>query len=57
MLADPDPEVVSRGKAIKKHLQNNFYHKDIAPNSELPSSSKQYDTAIVANILDVMRDV
>lgn len=57
MLADPDPEVVSRGKAIKKHLQNNFYHKDIAPNSELPSSSRQYDTAIVANILDVMRDV
>lgn len=57
MLKDSDPEVVNQGKAINKHLKNNFYHKDIAPYSELLSSSKQYDTAIVTNILDVMRNI
>lgn len=56
MLRDDDPEVVSQGKALSRHLKNNFYHKDIAPYSELLPSSKQYDTAIVTNILDVMRD-
>lgn len=57
MLKDSDPEVVNQGKAINKHLKNNFYHKDIAPYDELLPSSKQYDTAIVTNILDVMRDI
>ena len=57
MLKDSDPEVVNQGKAINKHLKNNFYHKDIAPYDELLPSSKQYDTAIVTNILDVMRNI
>lgn len=57
MLNDSDMEVVGHAKAIKRHLQDNFYHKDIAPYSELLQSSKQYDTAIVTNILDVMRNV
>ena len=56
MLGDPDPEVVKQGKAIKRNLQDNFYHKDIAPYDELLPSSKLYDTAIVTNILDVMRE-
>ena len=57
MLKDSDPEVVNQGKTINKHLKNNFYHKDIAPYDELLPSSKQYDTAIVTNILDVMRNI
>lgn len=57
MLDDTDEEVVKRAKAIVKHLKDNFYHKDIAPYDELLASSKQYDTAIVANILDVIREV
>lgn len=57
MLKDSDPEVVNQGKAINKHLKNNFYHKDIAPYDELLPSSKQYDTAIVTNILDVIKDI
>lgn len=57
MLKDSDPEVVNQGKAINKHLKNNFYHKDIAPYDELLPSSKQYDMAIVTNILDVMRNI
>lgn len=57
MLSDSDPDVVQQGKTIHRHLKDNFYHKDIAPYSELPLSSKQYDTAIVTNILDVMRNV
>ena len=57
MLKDSDPEVVNQGKAIHKHLKNNFYHKDIAPYDELLPSSKQYDTAIVTNILDVIKDI
>lgn len=54
MLGDPDPEVVKQGKAIKRNLQDNFYHKDIAPYDELLPSSKLYDTAIVTNVLDVI---
>lgn len=57
MLGSSVPSEVEYAKAIKKNLQKNFYHKDIAPNSEIPASSKQYDTAIVTNILDVIRDV
>ena len=57
MLMDPDPEVVKTGKEMKNHLQEHFHHKDIAPYDQLLQSSKQYDTAIVTNILDVMRDV
>jgi hypothetical protein len=57
MLGSSIPSDVEYAKAIKKNLQKNFYHKDIAPNSEIPASSKQYDTAIVTNILDVIRDV
>ena len=56
-LYHSDMEEVVHAKAIKRHLQDNFYHKDIAPYSELLQSSKQYDTAIVTNILDVMRNV
>lgn len=57
MLKDKDSEVRARGKEINKHLKDNFYHKDIAPYDELLPASKQYDTAIVTNILDVMRNV
>lgn len=57
MLMDPDSDVVKQGKAINRYLKDNFYHKDIAPYNELLESSKQYDKAIVTNILDVMRDV
>lgn len=46
-----------RGKAWARRLKANNRHKDITPYKDLPSDSKQYDTAIVANILDVMRDV
>lgn len=57
MLTNPDPDVVKQGKDINRYLKDNFYHKDIAPYDELLESSKQYDRAIVTNILDVMRDV
>lgn len=45
----------SEGKARKKALQAKYFHKDIAPYEELPDSSKEYDTAIVSNILDVVK--
>lgn len=54
MLDGGDPEIVNQGKALNRHLKNNNYHKDIAPYSELLDSSRQYDIAIVKNILDVM---
>ena len=57
MLCSSVPSEVEYAKAVKKKLQKNFYHKDIAPNADLPASSKQYDTAIVTNILDVIRDI
>ena len=57
MLCSSVPSEVEYAKAVKKNLQKNFYHKDIAPNADLPASSKQYDTAIVTNILDVIRDI
>lgn len=57
MLRDSDEAVVKEGKALNTHLKDHFYHKDIAPYDELLLSSKQYDTAIVTNILDVMRNV
>lgn len=57
MMSNPDQEVLKQGKEISRYLKNNFYHKDIAPYDELLPASKQYDTAIVSNILDVMRNV
>lgn len=57
MLKDEDSEVKARGKEVNKYLKDHFYHKDIAPYEELLPASKQYDTAIVTNILDVMRNV
>jgi hypothetical protein len=33
-----------------------FKHKDIAPYCELPVQSKQYDRAIVSNLVDVLDD-
>lgn len=57
MLMSPDPDVVMQGKDINRYLKDNFYHKDIAPYDDLLESSKQYDRAIVTNILDVMRNV
>lgn len=57
MLMSPDPEVVNMGKEVNRYLKDHFYHKDIASYGELLQSSKQYDRAIVTNILDVMKDV
>ncbi len=58
MLDKNSPEDVQKcGKAIKNHLQDNFYHKDIAPYKDLLEDSQNYDKAIVTNILDVMRNV
>ncbi len=57
MLRNPDEVVVKEGKALNSHLKDHFYHKDISPYDELLPASKQYDKAIVTNILDVMRNV
>lgn len=57
MLKSDKEEVRKQGKAIKDHIQENFYHKDIAPYDKLLDKSRNYDRAIVSNILDVMRDV
>ena len=57
MLTDSDESVMKEGKRIKDQLQANFYHKDIAPYSELLEASKKYDRAIVTNIPDVMKNV
>lgn len=57
MLTDSDEEVVKEGKTLNTNLKDHFYHKDIAPYDELLPRSKQYDKAIVTNILDVMRNV
>lgn len=57
MLSNSEEAVREEGKLIKKHIQDHFYHKDIAPNSELLADSRGYDVAIVTNILDVMRNV
>lgn len=57
MFASINPLVKEQGKKKNNDLKENFYHKDIAPYSELLESSKQYDTAIVTNLLDVMRDI
>lgn len=51
-----DDEV--RAEAKKKHNENKktlFMNKDIAPYDELLEGSKDYDRAIVRNLLDVMR--
>ncbi|MGM9736036.1 MAG: hypothetical protein ACI3ZL_06455 [Candidatus Cryptobacteroides sp.] len=47
---------VSEGKRLKKEKQKAFIHKDVSPYSLLPESSKQYDKAIVCNLLEVIRD-
>lgn len=47
----------NHGKTWANQLKANNRHKDITPYKDLPVDSKQYDTAIVANILDVIRDV
>lgn len=57
MLKSDKEEIRKQGKAIKDHIQENFYHKDIAPYDKLLDKSRNYDRAIVSNILDVMRDV
>ena len=47
-----------RAEAKKKHNENKktlFMNKDIAPYDELLEGSKDYDRAIVRNLLDVMR--
>lgn len=40
---------------IDKRKKNQFFHKDIAPYVELLDSSKEYDRAIVRNILEVIK--
>lgn len=57
MLSDmSSPERRDEGKRRKKEYQNKlFIHKDIAPYNELPEDSRQYDFAIVHNLLEVMR--
>lgn len=57
MLRDSDETIVEQGKEMNAHLKEHFYHKDIAPYDELLPTSRQYDKAIVTNILDVMRNV
>jgi hypothetical protein len=57
MLRDSDETIVEQGKDMNAHLKEHFYHKDIAPYDELLPTSRQYDEAIVTNILDVMRNV
>lgn len=44
-----------QGKELKKKKQQNYIHKDISPYSLIPESSKQYDKAIVRNILEVIK--
>lgn len=55
MLSSSDEEKVAAGNRIKKDLQKNFYHKDIAPYDELLERSKKYDKAIVSNIIEVLK--
>ncbi|MCM1503082.1 MAG: hypothetical protein NC115_10525 [Bacteroidales bacterium] len=54
MLADEERR--EAGKKLNNEKRENFIHKDLAPYSELPDSTKEYDIAIVRNILEVMCD-
>ena len=45
----------SEGKSLYKDKKARMIHKDISPYSLLPESSKQYDKAIVRNLLEIIR--
>ena len=45
------------GKAMARQVKHNNRHKDITPYDDLPVKSKNYDKAIVRNILDVIRNM
>lgn len=57
LLKSGKKEEEELGKSMARLVKHNNRHKDITPYDDLPERSKNYDRAIVRNILDVIRNV
>lgn len=57
LLKSDKKEEEELGKSMARLVKHNNRHKDITPYDDLPERSKNYDRAIVRNILDVIRNV
>ena len=56
IMESSDEDAIKECKQnIDIRKKNQFFHKDIAPYVELLDSSKEYDRAIVRNILEVIK--